>query len=181
MADPLSRRHPRTPARSNRPPPQSRSSAAPQLQRPSHPTFPFRLSLFPSPCPSTRAAGPPTLELLTCTPISSAPASLISAGKRRLDFILNAFFSPGKGKKVWESGWKPCFRNGRHLDRGEEGVLGVDLEKGDWSSNFLPSNCYWTIMKRERRDFRGGFDYWNFEEMDWRVFLVWTGIRFGRN
>lgn len=48
--------------RSNHPPPQSRSSAAPQLQRPSHPTFPFSasgsLSLSLSPlytrlCPSS--------------------------------------------------------------------------------------------------------------------------------
>lgn len=99
--------------RSNHPPPQSRSSAAPQLQRPSHPTFPFSASgslshslrfirvSVPLPPPLSalyaslslhRAAGRPTLELLTCTPISSAPASLISAGKRRSDFILNAFF-----------------------------------------------------------------------------------------
>ena len=34
--------------RSNHPPPQSRSSAAPQLQRPSHPTFPFSASASPS-------------------------------------------------------------------------------------------------------------------------------------
>lgn len=123
MADPLSRRHPRTPARSNRPPPQSRSSAAPQLQRPSHPTFPFRLSLFPSPCPSTRAAGPPTLELLTCTPISSAPASLISAGKRRLDFILNAFFSRGREKRSGRVAENPVSETDDTLIGGRRGFL----------------------------------------------------------
>lgn len=80
MADPLSRRHPRSPTTAPAAP-QSRSSAAPQLQRPSHPTFPFSasgcrsLSLSqPSLLPSlslSLTAGPPTLELLTCTPISS--------------------------------------------------------------------------------------------------------------
>ena len=94
MADPLSRRHPRSPTTTPATP-QSRSSAAPQLQRPSHPTFPFyasgclslSLSLSLSLALSTSlsfsllslslsrtlslTAGPPTLELLTCTPISS--------------------------------------------------------------------------------------------------------------